>query len=794
MRRPRHRPGRPVPVNTTAVAAVSGRELRATWRRLLALGVLAGLGAAVVAAGVTVTHRTTTAYDRLLAATHAEDVRVTVMADAGVATQVARLPSVRRSWTGTAFVAQVLTDHVYYAGIVSGPDRPADLARPVVVDGRWYDDRDAQEVVIVEPLAAALGVGVGDRLPVQLLSTEEFGRFDVGFGEPDGASVDLEVVGLVRAEERTWTSTPIVASGAFAARHAAISAVARTVSIRLEPPADTDRFAAELAALTADLPPMPDGFEEFPHAAASYAQQGRSELAAATRALVGGMSAALVTAAAAILLAAGQAWGRLHASGAAAQRVERALGMTTSERVAARVLPAAAAAAVAGVSAAAGVAVGGWLEPLGRASELEPAPGWWGAPAVAAVAVAVTVVAMLLLAGSTALAAGRERRSSPVARRSRLAALLPDRLARPWTIAGLAFVADRGDRERGASAGSAGVGTFVALTGVVTVATFAASLHALGADPERWGWQGDLAILDATPELVDELVADPKVGAVTTYAQSSVTLGDGDVPAVSVARHVGALGWKMFDGRLPAADDEVALGAATARRLDLRVGDRVEVTDPAGHGHVLEVSGVGLGPAPESAAFAREVALTRATFDAVRRTEPFTTVHLAAAAGVDAERLHDRFGTRLEAAGPEAPLPVATLLGLSRLPAPLTVFLVVVAAAATIHGAASTARRRGRDLAILQALGATGPQARRSVRVTSLVATSTAVAFALPLGLAVGRLVWWGVAHDAGLDVRVTPPWWWLAALPPVALAVAVLAARVAASRYGRTPLGDRLR
>src|SRR5690606_1179279 len=138
---------------------------------------------------------------------------------------------------------------------------------------------------------------------------------------------------------------------------------------------------------------------------------------AAENAIVLGLAVFALVVGAGGALVVGQGLVRHQAGGRAAQRVERALGMTTAERVAARVLAAVPAALlVTAITLAGGIAAGA-LEPLGSQARFEPVPGFrmpW------AVLVAVgPVVALLFLGGValTAAAAGRLPAAAVPARR-----------------------------------------------------------------------------------------------------------------------------------------------------------------------------------------------------------------------------------------------------------------------------------------------------------------------------------------------------------------------------------------
>ena len=113
------------------------------------------------------------------------------------------------------------------------------------------------------------------------------------------------------------------------------------------------------------------------------------------------------------------------------------------------------------------------------------------------------------------------------------------------------------------------------------------------------------------------------------------------------------------------------------------------------------------------------------------------------------------------------------------LPRLLAGFVVVLTIGATGYAIASTARRRRREVAVLQVLGLTRRQARATVGWHAAIATLVAVAIGVPLGFAIGRTLWQALAED--LPIRYVRPDVTLALLAVgggVVIVAAVLALR----------------
>ena len=183
-----------------AVRVVARAELRHRWRSMVVVGVLAGLVAAVVGASAAVARRTSTAYDRLAAATHLDDARMLIFSDSMSPDRVTSLPGVLDSWSSSQVIGKLdVPGPVMFLSVSTGDPRPKDLFSPVLVSGRLPHDDDPNEVIVPEVQAEMAHLSVGDELPLKLMTPLEVTQFDTGFGEPDGPRVPLRVVGVYRA-------------------------------------------------------------------------------------------------------------------------------------------------------------------------------------------------------------------------------------------------------------------------------------------------------------------------------------------------------------------------------------------------------------------------------------------------------------------------------------------------------------------------------------------------------------------------------------------------------------------
>lgn len=750
-----------------AVRAVAAAELRRRWRGLVAAGLLAGFVAAAVTGALVTARRTGTAYDRLLAATAVGDALVTAFGpDGWLAEGIAALPAVEDAWVGGQAVARVEGPGVVYLGVRTGSDRPTDLVRPVVLDGRLPDPAEPDEVAVVEDVAAALGLAPGDELGLAFLTPEEVGQFDVGFGEPDGPRRTMAVTGVVRLPGTA--GSPVLATPAFHERDGDAVVAATLVAVRLrDGDAGLPAFRAaveELAAGTATV----EGAEEFVPVEVQDPTAGRERVDATAGVLVGGLAVLAAVGAAAGLVALVQALARHHEAGAAEQRVEAALGLTPGERVLARVAAAGVAAAIAGVGAAAGGVTAGALEPLGAVAGVEPSPGF--APNVAAAALGAVAAAAVVLAAAAATAAAA----------ARIGAAPRHPALRPMDRAGATAPLAAGLALRRGRSGVAGA--VVGVAGVVAAATFSASLDRLVASPARWGWDGDVAVIDANRSVVEELLADERVGGLTVLRSTTVRLDGEDVTARAPVTVRPGIELTVVDGRLPTSAGEVAVGTRTGPE----VGDRVTASAPDGGTVALDIVGVVVLPPVTGEELGTAVALTPEGLARAGLAQPFEEALIEAAPGADAGALVDDLASRYEVAVRELPAELDDLDQLGALPELLGAALAGVGVAALGHSVAATVRRRGRDLAVLRALGGTPGQVRAAVAVGAVATAVVGIAAGLPTGWASGRLVWWVVATAAGVAPDVRTPVAVLAAVAVAVPVVALLAAAPAARRAGR--------
>lgn len=282
----------------------------------------------------------------------------------------------------------------------------------------------------------------------------------------------------------------------------------------------------------------------------------------------------------------------------------------------------------------------------------------------------------------------------------------------------------------------------------------------------------------ATPEA-------PPAAAGSTLAGSGAATGLADCvqfPAYAITAASGHVGWTMLAGRPVTRPDEVVVGTRAASTLRVGVGDTVDVASgPSDGGQPvrLTVVGIGLGPAISGERLGANVLLDPRLLARVQQTAPTHEAFVRAADGVSASRLTADLGARYEVGGREHPEEVANLGGIGGLPGLLQLVLGLLAVGAVAHTVLRGWRRRAADVEVLRVLGATPPRIAGIAVTAAAVVALLAVAIGVPIGLGVGRLIWWEIAHAIGVGTDVAVPTTLLVGLPVAAVALAALAAAI---------------
>lgn len=781
-------------------------DLRGRWRSLVVLGVLVGVVGGLAAASVAGARRTGTAFERLRQRTNAADA-IVFPGQVGV---------YQADWsrlTDRPEVAQVAVWNLSF-GQVFGQEQemvlfvPADdvwlgeVDRPVVLEGRMFDPNAPDEVVIGEEatrvdIPGEARLHVGSVIPYRPFTIDQDDTSGVA---PDGPEVELHVVGVVRhVHELLFVPGMIMVSPAFLDSYGVDTLLVANAMVRLtHGSADVPQLRSDVNELVAPGAPVDD----------LHVAQRRVDTT------IGVERSALILLAAAIAIAGlmlvGQALGRSVSIPYEDGRVLRAMGFDRpSLAVSSALVHLVVAVTGALITLALAIVASHWF-PIGLAARIDPDRGLHADWPVLLTVALVVVVAVLATALAAGWRAGRARSAESLLAPSKLAA----RIGRvsPITVAlGTTMAFRRSDRS-GGRARPALVGAVVGVLGVVGTMTIDRGLTDALEHPARAGvtWDAtvspvpqDRTVIGVAQSRVDSVAAVPGVAGVAVVTRLVSEVNGVGVPMFSVQSGAGRIGLSTVSGRAPAADGEAAIGPATARQLDVAVGDTVSVGSLARN---VRIVGEALFPADVHAGFDEGLWLTSNDLASIESPVPADDVsgpeRLIAvrfrpetdpADGIEA--IAEAQGGSIAGISPvEVPPELTNLRNVRTLPRLLAGFLALLAAAAVAHVLITSVRRRRRDFATLRALGMT----KKSVRaILHMQGTATALAglvVGIPLGIAIGRVGWRLVTLRVPLDFVGPSTWTALAVLIPIAVVVVNLLAVLPGRRASRLHPAEVLR
>ncbi|MBL7500697.1 ABC transporter permease [Frankia sp. CNm7] len=793
-----------------ALGMVARAQLRRRWLSLLAIGLLVGFVGAVIGGAASVARRTATAHERLERATNVADLQIVLAPVPELAARAASvIPDVQAVWVTSASVAR-LDDRrdVVYIGALSGHAVGSDtrVYTPIVIEGRDFDP-DAAEATIDEDAARGLGLGVGDTVPLRMLTLANYNNFDTGFGEPGGPRITVTITGITRMAGDARHQTPLILSPA-AAQAAPPVKMAVLIRLAAKPGAVARAEQALAAAAEAARADRDPDASEWPEFEISHPATDSDPRAAATsHVVVTGLVTFAIVVAVTGLATAGAAFGRHHDSGRADQRIESTLGLPLAGRVGARLIATVPAALLAGVFALLGPVIVGAVSPVGPLAVFEPHPGYAVNLTVAAVTGLGAACAVQLLSAWSAFRANRH-----MVARDRTAAGNPrvrparGRAARrgpAWVWVGVRFA---GGLYRPAVVRRPAVlAVGLAVAALVAAGTVDQGINRLRDDPGRYGWSADLRVFDARPEVVQALKADPRIGAINIADKAAVRVGadcpgvtavveggwgayDGcreisafsiiKVPAKGTTSPEGARAWTILSGRQIGDPTEMVIGIRAARALHVGLGDKLVVAPGPGGGQParLTVVGIGIGPPISGERLGDSVLVAPQVLDRTQLTTPWRDALVAAADGVSVDELAAELGVRYEVDQRRPPPEIANLDGIGRLPELLQLVLGTLAAGALGHTVLINWRRRLPEVAVLRTLGSTPGQTAAAAAAAAAATALATVVVGIPLGLGIGRLAWWEIAAATGVGGDTAIPMALLLALPAATAGMGILA------------------
>jgi ABC-type lipoprotein release transport system permease subunit len=614
-------------------------ELRAKWRTVVVLALVAGIGGGIALTAIAGARRTDAAMPGFVAYSLPDDggflfgsvtsPPVTTGATSSSATlvpierRVVELPQV-----AAYFQAPYLFMATNPAGRNAGGLNPIGATnaalyrrvdRPKVVAGRLPDPTHPFDVAVNELAAAKDHLRVGSPVRLYAYSLAQFQR--AGLTNPRangpsalaGPSFTVRVTGIVRFPQDVNAIRPLAArqdvsyegqqnlylSPAFLPRLAAGLGIGvqsipdiNLVGVRLRHgAADWKAFSAAATALGHGAIFTSAGNVYGIRTAASSAQRGiHLEVVAL---LLFGAIAALVT-----LLLVGHAVARQVMLEGDNYATMRALGVTRAQLMAIVVARASVIGAAGGALAFVVAVLGSPLMPLGLARQAELHLGFDVDLTVLVPGVFIIVV---LIAARSTLPAWRVSRLSAASPGDGLAdarvSRVGDAVARRSPVAGIGvrFGLEPGRGRQAVPLVSAMAGAVVAVAALAAALTFGASLGRLLDSPRQQGWNWDVLVGNPNTLTDQEARAGPLLAhnrliggysaiAILAGASQGNVVIDGKVVNLLIAIDPlkGSVYPPLLEGHAPRASNEIVLGSGTLEKLNRHIGQSVRIGNPSG--------------------------------------------------------------------------------------------------------------------------------------------------------------------------------------------------------------------
>jgi ABC-type lipoprotein release transport system permease subunit len=645
--------------------------------------------------------------------------------------------------------------------------------RPVVIDGRLADQGQVDEVTVSPDIAAAHDVEVGDVLTVQLIDMGEAlaGRIDTA----ERRDVDVTVVGVAKLSFFSWEVQPTHAF--FEAHRDLIVGEGGYVNalVRLR---GGSSDIAEFERALADVAERPiEVLANF-----ETERQYRRAIALET----GALALLAVATAVMVVLLVGPAAARLVNSAAADSTTLAHLGADRRTVVASLAGAPAIAILVGAVASPAIAHLASDLFPIGFGRTVEPEPGrrvdWVAIAAGVATTAAILVTVVVATAVRTARRQGQPGRPTSQSWIDRLTWRSPGSV--PSRLGGRLALGHRPhDSAARAVTGIAAVG----VAGFVAAFTFAAGLDEAIEDPSLFGQVFDAAALVEPGTFDTAAIADgSQADAIAVIRNVVADLEGRPISTVSVELLAGDVDLVLSRGRIPTGPDEIAVAPETVDELDVDIGDTVtlegrpvvvvgEVLMPES-GHTSYTSGVLIHPS----------ATDRLTESGLDVKFEFIAVDLPddtdVAVAIDA--LGEPFRSVVEPWPPTGRQ--EALRSTDDLPMVFGCFVGAMTVGALLHALTTTERRRRHEVAVMQVIGLTRTQARRTVAWHAFVGAVCGTALGIPIGVLIGRTTWEAVARSLPALERTPAAWWPVAAAVPLAVAVAIVLATWPMARTAR--------
>ncbi|MCU1368326.1 MAG: hypothetical protein JWN39_3965 [Ilumatobacteraceae bacterium] len=742
---------------------------------MVVLGVLAGLTAGLAVAAFDGAQRTATALHRLEARNNASDAVVfasQTSSDKPYWTTLASRPEVASIARWRLLFGLVGDEYT----VMFGPSDDVwlqQIDRPIVVAGRMFDPSKPNEVVVDDQAGA-------DAPPLgSTVQFDAFGRYDPAVGDVPGSgpSVQLTVVGVIHTSLSWEFTSGGFVSPAFFAKYGDQVEFAENAFVQLR------HGGGDMTALRRDA--SRDLFAGVPVLDLRTTARRVTATTDVEKAML--MLLAGIVAVAGLVFV-GQAIARSAATIGSDVPTLRALGMTRREMLAAALRPHTLTAITAALTLALTTTIASRWFPVGLAAQVDPARG---IRVDVALVLGAIVALVVLITAQVALSSWLAAAPTDGRRRVRASLLTRVGLMRPLAVGVGVRMALEGNRSTGRGGSrSALVGAVAAVAGIVAIVTLNHGLDDSLSHPQVAGVAWDVTVTPnaedtslegVNPTVVDAVIDQPGLAATGTIGRVTVQIGEVGVPTFTVIpRGTGSqIQLVTLQGRPPDADDEIELGPSTARDLGVDIGDTIQLED----GRAARVVGLGLFPSDVHAQFDEGAWVSNSRwFDLLGRQDTQEGAEFAIAVRfADRDHIADQTQTLATALAPvasdvapaEVPYELSNLHNVRRLPTLLAIFLTVLGIVAVGHALFTTVRRRGKDFAVMSALGVTRTGSRIVLAVQGSTVAVVGLLFGLPLGLLAGRAGWQAITDRVPLTFRSPIAFVGILLIAPIAIVVA---------------------
>jgi hypothetical protein len=772
-----------------ALRLIFRAELRRRWRSWLALAILIAVVGGVVMATAAAGRRTATAFPTFVR-THGYDF---VVFNGVPLPELARYPAVASITTAPAAYngqpACACTHPIDNNNFNVMYVPPKEMSRTVnLVAGRMPDPSSPDEVLASFNLQRDNGVHVGTVLRMRMYAASQSEAVNNATGAgppPTGPFVSFHVVGIEAAVyEFQAGTTPlydVYTTPAFAR-----SVLPKTTSGFI--------YLVKLRHGAADV----DGFKTYVKSLgnASYTDLSTPEVLLADsihpQAVGWWLLAALAALAGAAVV--GQALSRTRLVESDEFPILQVLGLERSGLVG---LGMASTLLVGLVGAAGALAVAFVLSPLapvGDARLAEPSSGLRFDGPVLLLGAVATVVLALALGVWPSLRAARGRPDD--ARRPRSSAVVGfvgAAGAPPTMVIGVRNALERGRGAASAPVATALLGAAVAVAALCGTAVFGSSLAHLDATPALFGDTYQVIIYGTAStsstslsqadqhQVIRGLERHKGIDRITVATGAPISIDGVSVQAAAYAAVRGPPLLVAISGRLPDGPGEIALGSSTMRLIGTHAGAVVLVrfASPTGHAHSVPFRVVGTAALPTGVGDG-EVGLGTGALLTLGGYEQAACPHgtanekcvgsILGSTAVLASATHGGSGhvtiehiISADQSYVGTPFTPTTLVNFGEavdFPLILGLILAIFGAATLTHLLVVSVGRRRREMGLLKAIGFVSRQVGATVYWQATTVTLVGLVVGVPVGVALGRVVWRAFALNVGVVPEpVVNPW-----------------------------------